>query len=86
MGEFFGEVIVRAFTFLLGTLAEIVSLQTAVVVLPIVSFGALTAKDRFRHPPAYGERRPTVVGPTFAVLFGMAFWTFAVIAAIALLR
>ena len=51
-----------------------------------VKYTPLTAKDRFRHPPAYGERRPTVVGPTFAVLFGMAFWTFAVVAAIALLR
>ena len=63
-----------------------IELMLNAVNLSIVSFGALTAKDRFRHPPAYGERRPTVVGPTFAVLFGMAFWTFAVVAAIALLR
>lgn len=85
-GEFLGELILKAVAFVAGTLAEFICVQTAAVVLPIVSFGALTMHDRFVHPPAYGERRPIVVGSLGSTLFGIAFWTFAVVALIALLR
>ncbi len=86
MVEFLGEVLLKAFSSLFRTLVEVVCVQTAAVVLPIVSFGALTTHDGFRHPPAYGERRPVVVGPLASTLFGLAFWTFAVAGLIAIVR
>ncbi len=86
MGEFLGELFVKAITAVVEALAEFICVQTAAVILPIVSFGTLTTQDRFPHPPAYGERRPVVVGPSVAALFGFAFWTLATVAVIVFLR
>lgn len=86
MAEFLFELILKAVTLVVRTLVELVCVQTARVVLPVVSFGALTAHQRFAHPPAYGERRPIVVGPLAATLFGVAFWTIAIIALITFVR
>lgn len=86
MGDFLGELLVKMLASAVWALVEFVCVQTAAIVLPIASFGTLTTHDRFAHPPAYGEERPVVVGPTVATLFGVAFWTLAVIALVALLR
>jgi hypothetical protein len=86
MGEFLGELILKAVSFVVGALAEFICVQTATIVLPVVSFGSLTTHNRFVHPPSYGERRPMIVGPLASTLFGVALWTFAVVALVALVR
>jgi hypothetical protein len=86
MGEFVGELILKIVMSAVPALAEFICVQTAAVVLPVASLGALTTHDRFAHPPAYGERRPIVIGHLASTLFGAAFWTLAVVALIALVR
>jgi hypothetical protein len=86
MGDFLGELLVKALASAVPALAEFICVQTAAIVLPVVSLGTLATQDRFAHPPAYGEERPVVVGPIVSTLFGLALWTFFVVALIALLR
>ena len=86
MADFLGELLVKAITSVVEVIVEFVCVQTAAVILPMVSFGTLTTRNRSTQPPAYGERRPVVVGPIVAALTGFAFWTFATVGLIALLR
>ena len=82
MGELIGHVLATT----AGALIELICVQTARVVLPIISFGVLTTQPSPSHPPAYGERRPVVVGELVSLLFGITVWTLVAAALIGLLR
>jgi hypothetical protein len=86
MVEFLFEAILKIITSLLRTLVEVICVQTGRILLPIVSFGAFATHQNFAHPPAYGERRPIVVGSFISALFGIAFWTLATALIFALVR
>lgn len=80
-----GELIFQFLMATLQALLELVCYYTARFLIPLMSFGTLAVESP-RHPPAYGQQRPIVVGAWTAAIFGLVFWAIVIVAVIAILR
>ncbi len=79
-----GEIILEFLKYAVQALVEFIVITTGRTTIWLISLGRVQF-ERSRHPPAYGEQPPIVVGPISVAIVGLLVWGAIILAAAVIL-